>query len=398
VKLHAYGTPAHATTTVLGRISTSPVTASERPDTILVGSLLGPQTLQGYAGALTTQILDRVAASTLPCPVIFAIPSLDHLADGDVVAITPQGYVRTLYRRQSPHNTLFATDRCNSYCLMCSQPPKNIDDAGRIAEHLRLIDLIHQDTTELGITGGEPTLLKDDLLRIIAHAKDRLPRTSLHLLSNGRLFYYARFAQRLSAIQHHNLMIGIPLYSDLDTVHDYVVQAKGSYEETIVGLHNLARYDVPVELRVVLHQLTVPRLAKIAEFIYRNLPFARHVALMGLEMTGFTLPNKELLWADPWDYQTALEEATTYLIERGMHVSIYNHQLCTIPRSMWPYARKSISDWKNEYLPVCSTCTVRDACGGFFTSGITRRYSKHINSITADQFATPTDAKGLAAT
>jgi His-Xaa-Ser system radical SAM maturase HxsC len=267
---------------------------------------------------------------------------------------------------------------------MCSQPPKNIDDSDRITEHLRLIDLIHPDTPELGITGGEPTLLKDDLLRIIAHAKDRLPKTSLHLLSNGRLFYYARFAQRLAAIEHHDLIIGIPLYSDLDTVHDYVVQAKGSYVETIIGLHHLARCGVPVELRVVLHQLTVPRLVKIAEFIYRNLPFARHVALMGLEMTGFTLPNKELLWADPWDYQAVLEHATTYLAERGMHVSIYNHQLCTIPPSVWAYARKSISDWKNDYLPACSTCSVREACGGFFSSSVNHRYSQHIHPITLD--------------
>lgn len=395
MRLHTYGTSAHTTTTVLGRISTRPVTIRDRPATILITNDFDLPTLAGYGGALTTQHLDQPTLTTLPCPITYAMPSLDHLTDGDVVAITPQGFVRTLYRRHSPHNTLFATDRCNSYCLMCSQPPKNIDDSDRINELLRLIDLIDPDTPTLGITGGEPTLLKDDLLRVIAHAKTRLPNTSLHLLSNGRLFYYARFAECLAAIQHHDLVIGIPLYSDLDTVHDYIVQAKGAYDDTIAGLHHLARYDVPVELRVVLHQLTIPRLTKLAEFIYRNLPFARHVALMGLEMIGFTLPNKELLWTDPWDYQAALEDATIYLAERGMHVSIYNHQLCTIPRRVWPYARKSISDWKNEYLPTCTICTVREECGGFFTSSISHQYSKHIRPLTNNCGVTPAVVKGL---
>jgi MoaA/NifB/PqqE/SkfB family radical SAM enzyme len=43
-------------------------------------------------------------------------------------------------------------------------------------------------------------------------------------------------------------MLGIPIYSDVDSEHDYVVQAKGAFEETVSGLHNLARYNVAVEI------------------------------------------------------------------------------------------------------------------------------------------------------
>ena len=35
----------------------------------------------------------------------------------------------------------------------------------------------------------------------------------------------------------------------------------------------------------------------------------------------------------PWDYREKLEEAVLALADRGMTVSIYNHQLCTLPRS-----------------------------------------------------------------
>jgi len=127
----------------------------------------------------------------------------------------------------------------------------------------------------------------------------------------------------------------------------------------------------------VIHKQTYERLPQLAEFVARNLPFVEHVALMGLEMSGFTPKNLDVLWIDPADYQSQLEEATLSLAMRGMAVSIYNHQLCTLPLSVWPYARKSISDWKNVYLDVCEGCGVRQFCGGFFQSA-RKRHSAHI--------------------
>ena len=32
---------------------------------------------------------------------------------------------RALYRRNSSHNSFLVTERCNHYCLMCSQPPRS---------------------------------------------------------------------------------------------------------------------------------------------------------------------------------------------------------------------------------------------------------------------------------
>ncbi len=72
--------------------------------------------------------------------------------------------------------------------------------------------------------------------------------------------------------------------------------------------------------------------------------------------------------------------ATEYLAVRGLHVSIYNLQLCVLPRSLWRYARRSISDWKNEYLPFCEGCEVKNDCAGFFQSD-TRRHSAHVRPL-----------------
>src|SRR6266853_567429 len=341
--------------TIIAKVTTAEIVAHEsRNDFVLLWREDAPPVdTSGYAAIIVPRHIPLWNSQT---PLVHSTIEFEYLSDEDVISIHPSGFVRVLYRKSSPHNFILATDQCNSFCLMCSQPPKQVNDFDRIAEHLRLIDLIDRDVREIGITGGEPTLFKDGFLRLVEHCKDRLPNTTLHVLTNGRLFYYREFARKLSAINHPDIMLGIPLYSDIDSEHDYVVQAKGGFEETVLGLHNLARFGVPVEIRVVIHRQTYRRLPKLAEFIARNFPFAAHIALMGMEMYGFVNKNLEELWIDPHDYQRELEEATETLFTSGMNVSIYNHQLCILDRKLWPFARKSISDWKNIYLKECDFC------------------------------------------
>ncbi len=200
------------------------------------------------------------------------------------------------------------------------------------------------------------------------------------MLTNGRIFAWPAFTARLAELKHPNFMLGIPVYSDDSTIHDYVVQAQGAFDQTVIGLQQLARFGVRVEIRVVLHAITVPRLLQLAEYIYRNLTFAEHIALMGLENIGYAPRNMDKLWIDPHDYQDQLESAVEFLATRGMNVSIYNHQLCVLRKSLWKFSRKSISDWKNLYLDECGLCGVRDDCGGFF-KWATKLHSAHIRAL-----------------
>lgn len=321
----------------------------------------------GYKGYF---IFDREHSSDEVMDNIFLLgEELNYLADGDIVKFDPHNKsIRTLYRHSAHHNSLLVTERCNSYCLMCSQPPKDWDDSYLVDELLQAIPLMSRDTIELGITGGEPTLLGEDLIRIINCIKNNLPYTSIHLLTNGRNFSDYEYTKKISGINHPDLMFGIPIYSDIDNIHDYVVQAEGAFDQTIKGILNLKRVSQKIEIRVVLHKQTYKRLPQLAEFITRNLLFVDHVALMGLEMMGFTKPNISVLWIDPTEYQTELVEAVNILSGFKMNVSIYNHQLCLLDPRLYRFNKKSISDWKNEYMPECDNCLRRSECGGFFTS------------------------------
>jgi len=328
-------------------------------------------------------------ARAIPASARLALLPTDfsYLGDGDVVRVTPQtNAVRTVYRRRSGQNFILTTERCNNYCLMCSQPPKRDDDSWLVDDILRLLPLIDRSTPELTLTGGEPTLLGEQLFRILEACKSWLPETAIHILSNGRAFADASYARKYAAVAHHDVMVGIPLYSDIAGLHDYVVQADGAFDETIRGILNLKALGQRVEIRVVLHQQTYRRLPQLAEFIARNLRFVDQVALMGLEMTGFTRANLTDLWVDPISYQSELSDAVEHLTLHGVRVWIYNHQLCILSRELWPFARKSISDWKNEYMPECKGCSMMADCGGFFSSA-RLRYSDHIKPFTSKEIA-----------
>lgn len=312
---------------------------------------------------------------------------LRYLSEGDVIKFFPDSLeIQVLYRRTANINVFLLTERCNSFCLMCSQPPRDIDDSYRVSDVMQTLPLVDRGTPELMFSGGEPTLLGDDLFKLVRSAEALLPHTSLHILTNGRNFKNPLLATKLAAAGHHDLMLGIPIYSDVPWSHDFIVQADGAFDETIKGILNLKRNKVRVEIRVVLHQQNYKRLPQLAEFIGRNLLFVDQVALMGLETTGFTKANLEALWIDPFDYQAELESAMVIFRRFGMKALIFNHQLCVIPPSIRNRSVQSISDWKNEFLPECSDCDLKPTCGGFFSSARLRR-SSHIRPVRNSQSA-----------
>ena len=365
MRLHTAGKARNFGNPIVGKVTLDPLQAHERTDRVLIcSSAIADTDLKGYAAIVST---DDLAGCTIQVPIVHSVRETEHLLSDYVVAIEANGFIRTLFRPESPHNNVFVTERCNSNCLMCSQPPIDEDDTDPLTErNLKMIDLIARAPDYLCITGGEPTLLGRRLLTIVERLRDKLPSTHLHMLTNGRRFAWQDFTSDFASVRHPSLTLGIPVYSDDAGLHDYVVQAKGAFDQTVMGLHQLARNEVDVEIRVVLHALTVPRLVNLAEYVCRNLTFTQHVALMGMEPIGYAPRNMSELWIDPVDYQEQLERSVETFARFGIEVRIYNLQLCVLRRSLWKYAKQSISDWKNAYSEMCDACSARGDCGGFF--------------------------------
>jgi His-Xaa-Ser system radical SAM maturase HxsC len=304
-----------------------------------------------------------------------------YLGNGDIIGLDAGSRrLRVLYRHTSKHNAFLVTERCNHYCLMCSQPPRNVDDGWLLDEIADCIELIEPATNTIGFTGGEPLLEWRRFIAMLGTIRERLPDTAVHVLTNGRAFADHDVASAWAAIGHERLTAGIPLYSAVDALHDYVVQVRGAFDETVLGILRLKDKGQRVEVRVVLHAVTVPRLQETCAWLARNLPFVDHVALMGLENTGFALANQDLLWIDPVDYRADLARGVDTLRAADVKVSIYNLPLCVLDRSVLGVAVQSISDWKNAYLPECTGCAAKPRCAGFFSSG-RPRFSRGIQPI-----------------
>jgi His-Xaa-Ser system radical SAM maturase HxsC len=369
------------------KVSTNPyLPLILRKDIALIVDSVDNLEFDGYPMVFSTDEKDRGHAT-----VQFLGEDLRYLTDGDIIRVLPAANsIRAIYRINSPSNFLFTTERCNSFCLMCSQPPRDIDDGYLVDEMLRAIPLIDRGTKDLGLTGGEPTLLGENFFTIVKAVKSALPETGLHILTNGRSFADPAMAYKLAKIKHPDLVLGIPLYSDVSQIHDFVVQADGAYDETVRGILNLKQHQQKVEIRVVVHKQTYERLPQLAEFIGRNLQFVDHVALMGLEVIGFTLANMDELWIEPLDYADQLSEAVRILSRYKVRTSIYNLQKCLLPKHLWPFAVKSISDWKNKYYEECEGCAERQNCGGFFASSDIRR-SIYIKAIDVNPSFAPAE-------
>lgn len=337
--------------------------------------LVGPgQSPEAVARALARGRFEAVVASdasSIPAswigPTATGLQRGVPLADGDCISLSPSNHnVRTLFRRRSAANVLFTTGRCNSLCKMCSQPPVDTDDDWRVREILRLIPLLDRHLPQIGITGGEPTLLGHGLVDIVESLHRNRPQTAIHILSNGRLLGSSPIPARVAGIRHQDLMWGVPLLGDTPRMHDHLMGASGSFGEAILGIHHLIAAGNRVEIRVVLQAPLMDRLAEIARFIAWSVPGVAHVAFMGLEPMGYAQKHYQELHVNVSEHVGVLEKAVMMLAGRGIPVSLYNLPLCILPSALRVFARQSISDWKQKYLDGCKTCGLKSECGGFF--------------------------------
>tara|TARA_B100001540_G_scaffold316917_1_gene348143 strand:- start:171 stop:1325 length:1155 start_codon:yes stop_codon:yes gene_type:complete len=312
----------------------------------------------------------------------YLIPDyMNYLLPGDIVNFKSDGHIWAVFRESARYNTFLLTERCNHYCLMCSQPPKSREDSWLLDIAKKAVELIPRSTQRIGFSGGEPTIYKEGLIDLIEKCAGYLPYTGIDILTNGRAFANSEYSKMLQNADHKDCMICIPLYSDVPELHDYVVQSEDAFDETIKGILNLKALNQKVEIRIVIHKQTIDRLVKTCEYIARNLLFVDHVALMGLEITGFTRANLDDLWIDPYEYKDILSEAVDVLNRYKIPASVYNHQLCTVNDDVINNYVHSISDWKNEYITECKNCSKRHECGGFFSSQVLYRHSDHIKAF-----------------
>ncbi|MCB0406955.1 MAG: hypothetical protein KDD34_02060, partial [Bdellovibrionales bacterium] len=181
--------------------------------------------------------------------------------------------------------------------MMCSQPPKDIDSRWLIPLYRDAIELSDQDI-DIGISGGEPTLYKEELFSLLEYFAEKRPDISFHILTNAQHFSKKDRARLIELHKALKILWGIPLYSSSAQEHDDIVKKCGAFNTLIENLFILASSGGAIELRTVLTKKNIFELPYIAKFIAKNTKFLAHWAIMNLEPIGYAKMGREELFFD----------------------------------------------------------------------------------------------------
>lgn len=284
--------------------------------------------------------------------------------DGDIVLVQPQANrVERLIRADSRHNTLLVTERCDQLCVMCSQPPKKthhdrfdlLEQACLLADHGVLI----------GISGGEPTLYKEQLLSMVERVVERRPDIRFHILSNGQHFD-DRDIERLSLPPYRRVSWGIPLYASDAALHDEIVGKAGAFARLEESFASLIMAGARIELRTVMLTTNLAALPALARYVIARLRSIEAWSIMQLEHIGFAKGRWRELYVDHRKQFHLVAGALDLAAAHGVHAQLFNTPRCTVPPPYRRFAIASISDWKRKYTAGCDGCREREICSGFF--------------------------------
>jgi len=284
--------------------------------------------------------------------------------EGDIVLVDPcAGRAERLIRAGSGHNTLLVTERCDQLCVMCSQPPKKTHE-DRFAAFTDAC-LLAPDSSVIGISGGEPTLFKAELLELLETVLSQRPDLAFHILSNGQHFEQGD-VERLRQPCYQRVQWGIPVYSADHASHDQIVAKEGALARLEKSFCHLLAAGTRIELRTVLLSDNYNDLLRLARYVATRLPFIEHWSIMQLENAGFAKNRWDALYVDHQQDFAPLGQALDHAILSGLDVRLFNVPRCSVPQEYRRHAMASISDWKRRYAPACAPCNERDQCGGFF--------------------------------
>ena len=282
---------------------------------------------------------------------------------GEILIFFPdQCLLQRFFRPNTNGNTILLTEQCDQVCMMCSQPPKKKDYL-HWELYLQAASLI-PDGGLLGISGGEPTLYKKQLLGFLHDCIAVNKNLQINVLTNAQHFD-ENDIESLSAL-NKNVLWGVPLYSDNAIEHDQIVGKNGAFENLKRGFNCLLKSGSRVELRTVLLQSNYSSFAKLSKFVARHFTWIEKWAIMQLEPMGYARIDWPTKFVDTTILSETLEQAVVTSEASGIYTQLYNFPLCVVPVGLRKFCVKSISDWKQKYLSNCDDCSLKNSCCGFF--------------------------------
>lgn len=136
-------------------------------------------------------------------------------------------------------------NKCNNNCIFCDKLgiKTNIDKSLEETKQ-EINDLKIKDYTHLILPCNSD--IRRDFFEILEYSKDRDFRIILE--TNGRMFYYRKFAEK---VKDYVDELRICLFGQNSDTYDKNTQVKGSYNQAKEGELNMRRLNIPIKIRKV---------------------------------------------------------------------------------------------------------------------------------------------------
>ena len=294
------------------------------------------------------------------------------LSHGDIIEVLTDNRVVRLHNGKSSSALIYITNQCNSNCIMCPDSETARQKQNTITKQFLLdyVSLLPSDLLHIDITGGEPTLLKEGLVEVIASTFKVVETAEVQVLTNGRSFADEKYTMQFEPFSKNRLYIEIPIHAGEGKLHDKIAGIRGAFDQTYKGIKLLQRYKIPVGIRVVVQKLNIWHLTDIIDMIANHYPNIMYIDFLGLEVMGNAFKNKDDVWIEFDDVKHFLENAVEHCLYRGIEPRLFNYPLCLFEKKYWYCYKNSITDHKIRYMDACETCPMINRCGGFFSTTI----------------------------
>jgi len=154
---------------------------------------------------------------------------------------------------------------CNNHCAFCVQGKKREYLPAKSKEEIKnsLQEAFDKGKREVVFTGGEPSL-HPDFFELVKFAKN-IGFKEIQIQSNGRIFAYFDFC--VKTIKAGATQFGPSLHGHEAEVHDFLVDAKGSFEQTTQGIKNLKKLNQYVLTNSVITSKNYKFLPELAQLL-----------------------------------------------------------------------------------------------------------------------------------
>lgn len=179
--------------------------------------------------------------------------------------------------------------KCNNDCIHCVVADKRDKGCLSLNEMKDIVKTVPKDSM-LQITGGEPTLFKEELPELLEFAYNRGIHPTIQ--TNGTGFSDIEFLKKCAPFLSN---VHIAIHSCVPEIHDKIVNSTGMWEKTMQGFKNLLSIDnLSVTTQTVLSKLNIDSLYDTYSMIQTLAPGIQ-MSMTYPHLNGNAWKNKDIV-------------------------------------------------------------------------------------------------------